>query len=233
MPDPDPIQTVSYAEEMAVTEHANLSSDDYKTFCESVLAEESAHGMDRSRARVSFVDEIVMYDMGAANSLRYKVSLNSLKTIVESYVRVAKPADLLVLAPELLPMIHQFPAQNVWVGNSIHLDYAQRHGLIPEDFDFNVVMMQQVDDGNLPVGFEMALVNASYISHNFEIVDRLYNSMPSGASIVVTNFSNSGNLYRYRSAHQYHSAFRRWQLLDDVHIYPIPLLFGVYVITKA
>lgn len=232
MAEDDPIQTVAYAEEMSVTAHSALSAADEKAFAETVLAEELNLGADRARNKISFVDEITMYEMAAADSMRYKTSVASLRTLVESYVQVRRPQDLLIIAPEFIPLASTYPAENVWIGNSIHVDYAERHGMLSGDFSYRIVPMQQIDDGEFPTTFEMAIVNVSHIQQNLGIVDNLINSMISGGTVIVTNFSNSGNLYRYQSAHQYHEGYRRWQQLPDVNIYPIPLLFGVSVITK-
>ena len=114
------------AETHSKTAHkTNVTSADQITAADSIIAEEVATGVDRSRDAVHYHDELNVYDMVSVGSAGFEAVYANLRTVEEMVIRLANPTNLLTIGVNVVA-----PARlgigSLTVANTPHLDYFER-----------------------------------------------------------------------------------------------------------
>ena len=196
----------------------------------SIIAEEVATGVDRSRDALHFHDELNVYDMIAVDAEAFNVVIENERTIVEMVIRLANPTSLLSIAGSVPTL--DLDLNSLTIANTTHLDYFERF-MNPGALVYDVVSMQDLRDQDYPKVWDCVVINMSSVAHDFSIIDGLYTQLPAGGSIILRSAGDQGNVARYGVAHEYVTCFDSLKDNADCYLYQVPSGLGVAVAVKS
>ena len=232
MADPTTTDLLATAETNSKTAHkTNVTNADQITAANSIIAEEIATGVDRTRDAVHFHDELNVYDMVSVGSAGFEAVYANLRTVVEMVIRLTNPTNLLQVGVNVVS-----PARlgigSLTIANTPHLDYFERF-MNPGALVYDVVSMQNLRDGVYPKVWDCVALSMANVAHDFSIVDGLYAQLPAGGSIILGSAGDQGNVARYGNNHEYVTCFDSLMSNSDCFLYQIPSGLGAAVAIKS
>ena len=220
------------AETYSKTAHkTNVTNADQITAATSIIAEEEATGVDRTRDAVHYHDELNVYDMVSVGSAGFEAVYANLRTVEEMVVRLANPTNVLTIGTSVVSAA-RLGIGSLTIANTPHLDYFERF-MNPGALVYDVILMQDLRDQNYPKVWDCVTVNMSSVAHDFSIIENLYAQLPAGGSIVLRSAGDQGNVARYGAAHEYTSYFDSLMSNSDCFLYQIPSGLGTAVAIKS
>jgi len=229
-----PIQLYSVTEALSNPSHHTTDTiENRKAFGQAVKKEEIQVGGQQDRISTGWSTEIAHYEMLSLGSFNFNVILSGYLTALEGIIRSANPSKLFCSGGASLRVVSQgdFGAE-LFVENSIHLDYIERHIGIPDDVTYNIITHTDVESGTFPAQLDCAILDTVTASRNIHILDSLINNIPSGKTIILTVSLDQGFLAQYGDNHDFWPMFRDLASRDDIRVHHIPLSLGLTIITK-
>lgn len=221
-------------ESVSNSTHKDTYSLEHRTeFGNLVKNEEISYGAPQDRNSIGFATEIVQYDLIATGSFNFNIISSAYYTAIESLIRMVRPASLYCGDGTSLRLVMTAGFDtDLYVENSIHLDYVERLFPLPEGLQYSVVARVDSEAGSFPVPFDMSIVDTTAASRNRDMLEALIQNTPSGGSVLMTISLDQGMFPRYGSSHDYWSLFADLSERDDIYVYHIPVSLGVSVLTK-
>jgi len=227
-------QLYALTESVSNSTHKDTYSLERRTeFGNLVKNEDISYGAPEDRNSIGFATEIVQYDLIATGSFNFNILSAAYYTAVESLIRMSRPASMYCGDGTSLRLVMTagFGA-DLYVQNSIHLDYIERLFPLPEGIEYSVITRTDSEAGSFPVPFDMSIIDTTAASRNREMLEALIENTTSGGSVIMTVSLDQGMFPRYGSAHDYWPMFADLSERDDIFVYHIPVSLGITVLTK-
>lgn len=204
-----------------------------KAYADSVKSEEISYGAPSDQSSLGFVTEISQYSMMTAGSFNYNAIMSGYLTMLEGIVRAINPNKILVCDGTSIRLIAGAAlSSELYFQNSIHLDYAERLGGIPEGLEYSVVNRLDIESGAFPTSFDLVLIDAINCVRNDEMFDLLMANTSPNATIILTSSMDIGNVPRFWMAHDFWPFYSSLAERSDIRVYHIPVAMGAAIITK-
>lgn len=228
-------QLFSMTESISNTAHReNYTLERRTSFGQAVKQEEIALGAPQDRNSIGFATEIVNYDLIATGSFNFNTTFAAYCSIMEGVVRAAKPASLYLSDSTVLKFMMTAGIEtDLFVENSIHLDYVERHFGLPNDLEYTVVTHADARSGVFPQKFDISIIEAADASANPEMLEAVINNCADGGTVILGISLDQGNLVRLGEAHDFWPMFTDLAARDDVRVSHIPISLGLTLITKV
>ena len=210
-------QLFSMTESISNTAHREVLTFERRTsFGNAVKQEEIALGAPQDRNSFGFATEIVNYDRIATGSFNFLTTFSAYCSIVEGVVRAARPSSLYISDSSMVKvMMTAGIGADLFVENSIHLDYVERHLGLPSDLEYTVVTHADARSGVFPQKFDISLLEAADASANPEMLEAAIDNCTDGGTVVLGVSFDQGNLIRLGEAHDFWPMFTGLAARDD------------------
>lgn len=234
MDDVSTVQLFSLTESLSSPAHQqNHTVESRKAYANSVKSEEMGFGAPQGPDVIGFVTEITQYDMMTAGSVNYNAIMSGYLTMLEGVVRAINPEKILVCDGTSLRLIAGAGlSADLYFQNSIHLDYAERYGGIPEGLEYTVLNRLDIEAGSFPTTFDVVLIDAVNCVRNEDMFEALLSSVSPKGTVILTSSMDIGNVARFWMGHDFWPFYSALAERSDVRAYHIPVAMGAVVVTK-
>lgn len=120
---------------------------------------------------------------------------------------------------------------NVDYANIMNLKYMEDYINEPID-ESNVISMQDIEQGNIDLDYDTVFLDTELVSHDFGIVDNIWEKLSSGALLILNTVNDFGFLYSSKNQHPYFEYLSRLTQDEDKHVFHIPVATGFTLVVK-
>ena len=196
------------------------------------LQQEISTGVDRSRSAIGYSVQLNWLDqISDINSSAMDIEILS-RSIVEIIIRIKNPSKLLffgmnyVLAVTLGEIV-----SNVDYVNSMSIGYMQQftNTIINDE---HIVLMDDFANGNIASDYDVVFIDVEMVSHDFSIIDNLWEKLSPGSLMILNTVNDFGSLYSLKNKHPYFQYLSKLTGDDDKYLFHIPVATGFTFVVK-
>jgi hypothetical protein len=197
-----------------------------------IIQDEINTGVDRSRNAIGYSVQLNWLDqISDPSSSAMDIEILS-RSMIEIIIRIKNSSKLLFLGMNyILGSTLKSIVDNVDYANIMNLKYMEDYINEPID-ESNVISMQDIEQGNIDLDYDTVFLDTELVSHDFNIVDNIWEKLSSGALLILNTVNDFGFLYSSKNQHPYFEYLSRLTQDEDKHVFHIPVATGFTLVVK-
>jgi len=196
------------------------------------LQSEIATGVDRGRSTIGYSVQLNWLDqISDASSSAMDIEILT-RSIVEIAVRIKNPSKVIFYGMNyILGSTLNEIVPNVHYVNTMSVDYMEKYKNIKISED-KIVLMEDFVNGNIDEDYDIALIDVEMVSHDFSIIDNVWDKLPSNSLMILNIVNDFGSLYSMKNKHPYFQYLSRLAEDEDKYLFHIPVATGFTFVVK-
>ena len=235
----DTYATMAQSVDYSNTHYSEIISDqDLVDMSSSVLSNEIGLGADRSTASIgTWPGPFYVYDLIANGftEIQNTIKFNAMQ--LEMILKLKNPSGVLFARCNFLLSPHNYLASLLDCPIYVPIDedlYRSENNWLNSETPLNVVDPLDTLNGIVPEGVDTIVMSAARVpeSTNSNLISDLFNALPSGGTLILTESNDFNLLYSTESLSPMYSIVQEVLALLGSKCYHIPTGVGFTIITK-
>ena len=196
------------------------------------LQSEVETGVDRGRSAIGYSVQLNWLDqISNASSSAMDIEVLT-RSMIEIAIRIKNPSKILFYGMnyilgstlnEIVPTTHYV--------NTMSIDYIEKYKN-SEISQEKMISMEDFANGNIDSDYDAVLIDVEMISHDFSIIDNVWEKLPSNALMILNVVNDFGSLYSLKNKHPYFQYLSRLAEDEDKYLFHIPVATGFTFVVK-